>query len=226
MCLRHSTFSLSRELMIIQQKTRFKLCTRDYITKCILLEILEFILWERVWFSSVQLLSLVWLFATPWTAAHQASLTITNSRSLLKPIESVMPSNHLILCRPLLLPPSIFSSLRVFWNKSALRMSLPKYWSLSFSISTSNDYSELISFRIVGVGLVKILKPWDILLIYCNYWFNKYIAPLLRLARGALSTPFWCLRQKLLCLFFTLIKFCYTNALQRSTLVPGPWSQS
>ena len=118
-------------------------------------DILEFILWERVWFSSVQLLSLVWLFATPWTAAHQASLTITNSRSLLKPIESVMPSNHLILCRPLLLPPSIFPSIRVFWNNSALRMSLPNYWSLSFSISTSNAYSELISFRIVGVVLVK-----------------------------------------------------------------------
>ena len=189
-------------------------------------DILEFILWERVWFSSVQLLSLVWLFATPWTAAHQASLSITNSQSLLKPIESVMPSNHLILCLPLLLLPSIFPSIRVFWNKSALRISLPMYWSLSFSISTSNEYSELISFRIVGVGLVKFLQPWDVLLIYCNYWLKKYIAPLLRLARGALSTRFWCLRQKLLCPFFALIKLCYTNGLQRSALVPGPWSQS
>ena len=137
-----------------------------------------------------------------------------------------MPSSRLILCRPLLLQPSIFPSIRVFWNKSALSIILTKYWSLSFSISTSNDYSELISFRIVGVGLVKILKPWDILLIYCNYWFKKYIAPLLRLARVALSTPFWCLHQKLLCPFFTLIKLCYTNALEPSTLVPGLWSQS
>ena len=86
-------------------------------------------------FSSVQLLSHVRLFATPWTAAHQASLSITNSWSLLKPmsIESVMPSNHLILCR-LLLPPSIFPSIRVFSNESALRIRWPKYWSFSFSI--------------------------------------------------------------------------------------------
>ena len=87
-------------------------------------------------------------FATPWTAAHQVSLSITNSRSLLKlmSIESVMPSNHLILYRPLLLLPSIFSSIRVFSNESALLMRWPKYWSFSFSISPSNEYSGLISF--------------------------------------------------------------------------------
>ena len=90
------------------------------------------------------------LFATPWTAACQASLSITNSRSLLKlmSIESVMPSNHLILCHPLLLPPSIFPSIRVFSNKSVLHIRWPKYWSFSFNISTSNEYSGLISFRI------------------------------------------------------------------------------
>ena len=101
--------------------------------------------------SWVQSLSRVWLFATPWTAAHQASLSITNSRSLLKlmSIESVMPSNHLILCHPLLLllPPSIFPSIRVFSNESALPIRWPKYWSFSFSISPSNEYSGLISFR-------------------------------------------------------------------------------
>ena len=100
-------------------------------------------------FSSVQSLSRVLLFATPWTAAHQASLSITNSWSLLKlmSIESVMPSNHLILCCPLLLP-SIFPSIRVFSNESALRIRWPKYWCFSFSISSSNEYSGLISFRI------------------------------------------------------------------------------
>ena len=92
-------------------------------------------------FSSVQLLRYVRLFATPWTAARQASLSITNSRSLLKlmPLESVMPSNHLILCCPLFLPPSIFPSIRIFSNKSVLRVSWPKYWSFSFSISPSNE---------------------------------------------------------------------------------------
>ena len=98
------------------------------------------------WFSSVQLLSLVRLFMTPWTAACQTSLSITNSRSLPKPtsIESVMPANHLILCHPLLLP-SIFPSTRVFSNESALHIRWPKYW--SFSFSPSNELSGLISFR-------------------------------------------------------------------------------
>ena len=102
---------------------------------------------EKVSVSSVQLLSRVWLFVTPGTAARQASLSITHSRSLLKlmSIESVMPSNHLILCRPLLLPPSIFPSIRVFSNESVLCIRWPKY--RSFSISPSNEYSGLISFR-------------------------------------------------------------------------------
>ena len=93
--------------------------------------------------------SLVRLFETPWTAAHQASLSITNSLSLPKfmSIELVMPSSHFILCHPLLLLPSIFASIRVFSNKSVLRIRWPKYWSFSFSISPSNEYSGLISFR-------------------------------------------------------------------------------
>ena len=107
------------------------------------------ILQRRHQFSSVQLLSSVWLFATPWTAAHQASLSITNSRSWLKlmSIESVMSSNHLILCYPLLLP-SIFHNIRVFFKESVLDIRWPKYWSFSFSISPSKDYSGLISFSI------------------------------------------------------------------------------
>ena len=100
--------------------------------------------------SSVQSLSCVQLFATPWTAACQASLSITNSWSLLKliSIELVMPSNHLILCCPLLLLPSIFPSIRVFSSESVLHIRWPKYWCFSFSISPSNEYSGLISFRI------------------------------------------------------------------------------
>ena len=100
-------------------------------------------------FSSVQSLSPVQLFVTPWTSARWASLSITNSRSPSKPmsIESVMPSNHLILCCPLLLQPSVFPSIRVFSNESVLRIRWPKYWSFSFNISPSNEHPELISFR-------------------------------------------------------------------------------
>ena len=100
--------------------------------------------------QSVQLLSRVQLFATPWTAARQTSLSITNSQSLpkLMSIALVMPSKHLILCQPLLLPPSIFPSIRVFSNESVLCIRWPKYWSFSFSISPSNEYSGLISFKI------------------------------------------------------------------------------
>ena len=95
------------------------------------------------------------IFATPWTAERQASLSITSSWSLLKliSIESVMPSNHLILCRPLLLLPSIFTSIRVFSNESVLRIRWPKYWSFSLSISPSNEYSGLISFRMDWLDL-------------------------------------------------------------------------
>ena len=120
---------------------------------------------QRVQFISVQLLSHVQLFATPWTAACQASLSITNSQSLLKlmSIESVMPSSHLILCRPLLLLPSIFPSISVFFNESALRIRWPKYWRFSFSINPSNDYSGLIPFRIDWFDLHAVqgtLKSW------------------------------------------------------------------
>ena len=113
---------------------------------------------HSVQFSSIQLLSHVWLFATPWTAAHQASLSFTNSWSLLKlmSIESVIPSNRLILCRPLLLPPSIFPSIRVFSNQSVLRIRWPKFWSFSFSISPSNEYTGLISFRMDWLDLLAV----------------------------------------------------------------------
>ena len=107
---------------------------------------------------SVQLLSCVQLFVTPWTAAHQASLSITNSRSLLNlmSIESVIPPNHLILCSPLLLPPSIFPSIRVFSNESVLRIRWPKYWNFSFSTSPFKEYSGLISFRMDWLDLLAV----------------------------------------------------------------------
>ena len=109
-------------------------------------------------FSSVQSLSHVRLFVTPWITARQASLFITNSWSLLKlmSIESVMPSSHLILCHPLLLLPPIPPSIRVFSTKSTLRMRWPKYWSFSFSISPSNEHSELISFRMDWLDLFAV----------------------------------------------------------------------
>ena len=109
-------------------------------------------------FSSDQLLSHIRLFVTPWAAACQASLSITNSWSLLRlmPIESAMPSNHLILCHPLLLLPSVFPSIRVFSNESVLHIRWPKYWSFSFSISPSNKYSGLISFRMDWFDLLAI----------------------------------------------------------------------
>ena len=117
---------------------------------------LEFI---KIYYVSIQALSHVQLFVTPRTVAHQVSLSITNAWNLLKlmSIKSVMPSNHLILCCPLLLPPSIFlPSIRVFSNESVLHIRWPKYWSFSFSISPSNEYSELISFRLDWLDLLAV----------------------------------------------------------------------
>ena len=115
-------------------------------------------MWIYPQFSSVQSLGRIWLFANPWIAARQASLFITNSRSLLRlmPIESVMTSSHLILCRPLLLRPSIPPSIRVFSNESALPMRWPNYWSSSLSISPFNENTGLISFR---------MDWWDLLAV-------------------------------------------------------------
>ena len=120
----------------------------------------------NIQFSSVQSLSCVQLFVTPWTAAHQASLSITNSQSLLKlkAIESVMPSNHLMLCRPLLRLPSIFPSIRVFSDESDLHIRWPTYWSFSFSISHSNEYSGLISFRMDWLDLFAVQRTLKSLL--------------------------------------------------------------
>ena len=128
------------------------------------------------------MLSCVQLFETPWTAAHQASLSFTNSQSLLKltSIESVMLSNHLVLCHPLLLLPSVFSSIRVFSNESALHLRWPKCWSFSFSISSSNEYSGLISFRIDWFDLLAIQGTLKNLLQHHSskasiLWYSAFI---------------------------------------------------
>ena len=120
--------------------------------------------------SSVQLLSHVRLFATPWTATRPASLSITNSQSLfkLRSIQLVMPSNHLILYHPLLLLPSVFPSKRVFSDESVLRIRWPKYWSFSFSISPSNEYSGLISFRMNWLDLLAGQESSQSCLTFCN----------------------------------------------------------
>ena len=122
--------------------------------------------------SSIQSLGCVRLFVTPWTAAGQASLSITNSQRLLKltSIQSVMPSNHLILCRPLLLLPSIFLSIRVFSNESVLHIRWPKYWSFSFSISPSNEYSGLISFRMDQLDLLAVQGTLKSLIFSLKFW--------------------------------------------------------
>ena len=138
--------------------------------------------------SSVQLLSRIRLFATPWTAAHWASLSITNFRSLLKlmSIELVMPSNHLILCHPLLLLPSIFPSIRVFSNESVLHIRWPKYWNFSFSISPPNEYSGLISYRMDCLDLLAIqgtlkslsnttVQKHQFFGTQFSLWFNSHI---------------------------------------------------
>ena len=126
-------------------------CSYTICTRCAILYKLQV-------FSSVQSLSHVWLFVAPWTAARQASLSITNSQSLLKlmSIESVMPSNHLIFCPHHLLLPSTFPSIRVFFNESVLRIRWTKYWNFNFSISPSNEYSGLISFRMDWLYLLAV----------------------------------------------------------------------
>ena len=130
----------------------------------------KFKLSNKCKFSSVQSVSHAWLFVTPWTAAHQASLSITISQSLLKlmSIESVMPSNYLILCHPLLVLISIFPSIKVFSNESVLWSRWPKYWSFSFSISPSNEYSGLISFRMDWMDLPAIQRTLKSLLQHHN----------------------------------------------------------
>ena len=141
-------------------------------------------------FSSVESLSHVWLFATPWTAVRQASLSITNSRSPPKPMStvSVMPSNHLIFCFPLLLLHSIFPSIRVFSKESALCIKWPKYWSFGFNINPFNEHSGLISFRMDWLDLLPVQGNIKSLLQHCSS--KASILPCLAFFTVHLSHPY------------------------------------
>ena len=159
-----------------------------------------------VQFRSVLSLSHVQLFATPWTAARQAFLSITNSWSLLKlmSIESVSPSNHLILCCPLLFPPSIFSSIRVFSKESVLHIRWPKYWSLSFSINPSNEYSELIAFRMNWLDLSAVQRTLKSLqhhsskasILWCSAFFIVQLSHPYMTAGKTIALTRWTLLAK------------------------------
>ena len=162
-------------------------------------------------FSSVQLLSHVRLFETPWIAARQASLSITNSQSLLKfvSIESVMPSNHLILCRPLLFLPLIVLGIRVFTSESVLHISYPEYWSFSFSISPSSEYSGLISFRIDWFDLLAVQGTLKILLqhhsskasvLWCSAFFMIQLSHPCMTAGRTIALTIWTFVGKVLSL--------------------------
>ena len=155
--------------------------------------------------SSIQSLSRVWLFVTPWTAARQVSLSITNSQSppKLMSIESVMPSNPLILCHPLLFLPSIFPSIRVFSNESALHIRWPNYWSCSFSESSSNEYSGLISFRIDWFHLLAVQGTLNSLLQHHSLkvsilWCSAFFI-------GQLSHPYMTTGQTIASTIWTLV---------------------
>ena len=188
-------------------------------------------------FSSVQSLSCVWLFATPWIAARQVYLSITNSRSLLKltSIESVMPSSHLILCRPLLLPPPIPPSIRVFSNESALRIRWPKFWSFSFIISPSNEHPGLISFRmgwldlLAGQGTLKSLLQHHSskasILWHSAFFTVQLLHPYVTTGKTVALTR-WTFVSKVMSLLFNMLPRLVITFLPRSKLLLISWLQS
>ena len=183
-------------------------------------------------FSSVA--QSVQLFATPWTAAWQASLSITNSQGLLKlmSIELVMPSNHLILCHPLLLPTSIFPSIRVFSNESALRIRWPKYWSFSFSISPSNEYSGLISFRIDWLDLLLVQGPLKSLfqhhsskasILWCSAFFMVQFSNCYMTTGKTIALTTWTFVGKVMSLLLNLLLRYVITFLPRSKRLLISW---
>ena len=187
--------------------------------------------------SSVQLLSRVWLFATPWTAAGQASLSIANCQSLLKPmsIESVMPFTHLILYCPLILLPSIFPSIKVFSNESVLRIRSPKCWSFSLSISPSNEYSGLISFRTYWLDLLAVQGTLKSLLqhdsskasiLWYSAFFTVQLWHLYMTTGKTIALTRWTFVGKVMSLLFNLLSRLVITFLPRSKGLLISWLQS
>ena len=188
-------------------------------------------------FSSVQSLSHVWLFVTPWTAASQASLSITNSWSLLKlmSIESVMLPIHLSLCHPLLLLPSIFPSIRVFSNELALYIRWPKYWSFSFSISASSEYSRLISFRMDWLDLVAVQGTLGSLLqhhsskasiLWHSAFFMVQLSHPYMTPEKTIALTRWTFVGKVMSLLFNMLSKLAITFLPRSKRLLISWLQS
>ena len=186
---------------------------------------------------SVQSLSHVRLFETPWTAVRQDFLSITNSRSLLKltSIELVMPSNHLILCHPLLLLPSIFPSIRVFSNESFLPIRWPKYWSFSFSISPSNEYSGLISFRMYWLDLLAVQGTLKSLLqhhrskasvLQCSAFFIVQLSHPYMTTGKTIALTRWTFVSRVMSLLFNMLSRLVIAFLPRSKHLLISWLQS
>ena len=185
-------------------------------------------------FSSVQSFSHVHLFATPWTASSQASLSITNSQSLLKLVSSklVMPSNHLILCCPLFLLPSIFPSIRIFSNELVLYIRWPKYWSFSFNISPSNEHSGLISFRIdwfdilVVQGILKSLLQHHsskASILRCSAFFIVQLShPCITTGKTIVLTR-WTFVNKIMSLLFNMLSRLVITSLPKGKRLLISW---
>ena len=180
-------------------------------------------------FSSVQSLSRVWLFATPWIAARKASLSITNSRSLLKlmSFKSVMPSNYLILCRPLLLLPSIFLSIRVFSNESALHIRWPKSWSFSFNISPSNEHLGLVCFRMDWLDLLAVQGTLKSLLqhhiskasvLRCSAFFIVQLSHPYMTTGKTIALTKWTFVGKVIFLIFNMLSRLVITELRQSKI--------
>ena len=193
--------------------------------------------YEIIFSESVQSLSHVRLFATPWTAACQASLSITNSQSLpkLMSIELAMPSNHLILCRPLLLLPSIFPSIRAFSSESVLRIRWPKYWSFSFSISPSNKYSGLIPFRMDCLDLLTVQGTLKSLLqhhssktsvLRCSAFFIVQLSHPYMTTGKTIALSRWTFVSKAMSLLFNMLSRLVITFLPRSKHLLISWLQS
>ena len=188
-------------------------------------------------FSSVQSLSPVHLFPTPWTAARQDSLSITNSLSLLKlmPVELVMPSSHLILCCPLLLLPPIPPRFRVFSNESALHIGWPKYWNFSFSISPSNEHPGLISFRMDWLDLLAVQGTLKSLLqhhsskasiLRCSAFFTVQLSHPYMTTGKTIALTRWTVVGKVMSLLFNMLYRLVINILPRSKRLLISWLQS